>query len=579
VALGAGPGATTVNVGSAANALDPIQAPVTVTGGGNATLNFRDQGGNPAAAPGQAYNYSLAPGSFSRTGTATVSFGGMAAVNVYAANAGGGSLNALDVAGTAPGTTYGVYAGTGLNEFLVFDADHTLNGIQGKLFLHGAGGFLPNNNAVFLDDIDKATRHTFFVDAGATPQSGVVTRANTAGGQPDMAPISYDGLNAYAVLFTAGSAGATVNVRGLAPDLLTIVSAGAGDAVHVGNASHTLDALQGDLVVQGGTPAVTFDDTADAGAKSVTLAADGSNGYLVKGLLPAGAPGRGRVWLQLDPAAPVAVNTGPVGATFLVHDLVGAPALVLNGRGGKNALHGPDTANTWQVSGPNAGTLDGVVRFAGIQNLTGGASGDTFQVQTGGSLDGQVDGGGGTNALDYSAYRGDVTVDLPLGFATALAGGVRNIQNVTGSLGNDILVGDANVNALRGGTGRNLIVGGAGADQLFGGGGDNILIGGTTSYGQNLTGLQAIMAEWTSADSYATRVRKIGSGVVGSDGKTYALVGGKGPNRTVFDDGGAPDVLTGTPNTDPSVLDWLFSNTGTDQLVNTKAKDVRTAIF
>ena len=57
--------------------------------------------------------------------------------------------------------------------------------------------------------------------------------------------------------------------------------------------------------------------------------------------------------------------------------------------------------------------------------------------------------GGGVNTLDYSAYTGDVVVDLPLGTATGFAA-ISNIQNVTGSIGNDILVGDANANVLVG---------------------------------------------------------------------------------------------------------------------------------
>src|SRR5262249_47408397 len=100
-----------------------------------------------------------------------------------------------------------------------------------------------------------------------------------------------------------------------------------------------------------------------------------------------------------------------------------------------------------------------------------------------------------------------------------------------------------------------------------------------TLYDQNPIALEAFRKEWTSTDTFSTRVRKIGGGVIGSDGKTYALVGGKGPNRSVFDDSGAVDVLTGTPNSDPSVLDWLFSNMGTDLLVNTKPKDAKTRIF
>src|SRR5262249_35026833 len=107
----AGTGGDTVNIGSTANQLDPIQGPVTVNGaGGSTTLHFNDQGGTPGAAPNQVYNYSLAQDTFSRTGTATVNFYGMANVNLNAANAGGSGYNVLGVTSTAPGTTYNVNA-------------------------------------------------------------------------------------------------------------------------------------------------------------------------------------------------------------------------------------------------------------------------------------------------------------------------------------------------------------------------------------------------------------------------------------------------------------------------------------
>ena len=171
--------------------------------------------------------------------------------------------------------------------------------------------------------------------------------------------------------------------------------------------------------------------------------------------------------------------------------------------------------------------------FANIQNLTGGNAGDVFSFRTGGSLAGRLDGGAGVNSLDYSAFVGDVTVDLPLSIATAVAQSIAGIQNVTGSQGNDTLVGDANANVLRGGTGRNLIIGGQGADQVFGGLQDYILIGGYTAYDQNPIALAAIMKEWTSADSYAARIKAINNGVIGKDGQRYDLVGGKGKATTV----------------------------------------------
>jgi hypothetical protein len=456
----AGTGIDTVDVGSdpvnlPLSTLNAIQGAVTVTGsGGNTTLNFNDKGGTPGTAPNQVYNYSLAQDSFSRTGTATVTYGGIASVNLDGANAGGSGFNALAVTSTAPGTTYNVNAGTGLNEFLVLDINYTLNGIQGPLNLHGTGGTLPDDDLAAIYDVDKTTQHTISVNASTTSQSGVVQRfADQAMLHPDAAPISYDGLNAYATVYTGGSAGHTINVQSNAADLFTIIGVGASDTVNVGNTSHTMAGISGDLRIQGTTPTVHLDDSGDTSGRTIDLAFDSpGSGYRISGLLPQSSFGGGRLFLVLDPAAPVTLQTGNVASTptndvFRVHDFTNAPAITINA-------------------------------------------------------------GNGTNTLDYSAYTGDVTVNLRLGKATGLAV-ISDIQNVTGSIGNDLLVGDALANVLIGGTGRNILIGGGGLDRLVGGGGDNLLIGGGTVYDQDASALALLLAEWLQPSDFATRQNAI----------------------------------------------------------------------
>jgi hypothetical protein len=148
-----------------------------------------------------------------------------------------------------------------------------------------------------------------------------------------------------------------------------------------------------------------------------------------------------------------------------------------------------------------------------------------------------IDGKGGTNTLDYSGYTGDVTVNLTLGTATGLSA-IQNIDNVTGSNGNNTLVGDANANVLIGGTGRNILIGGGSADQLTGGGGDNILIGGTTDYDLNAAALEALMNEWHRNDvDFNIRIDDLMAGVSGS--VDYAL------NSTTVHANAASDTLNG----------------------------------
>jgi Ca2+-binding RTX toxin-like protein len=190
--------------------------------------------------------------------------------------------------------------------------------------------------------------------------------------------------------------------------------------------------------------------------------------------------------------------------------------------------------------------------FGNFQNITGGAGNDTFAFQTAGRLTGVIDGGGGVNTLTYAAYTGDVIVDLLIHSATGVDGGVSNVQNVTGSNGNSMLVGDGNPNVLVGGAGRNVLIGDGGADSLTGGGQDNILIGDSTVWDANLTALQAIFAEWTRTDlSFEQRLAHLISEGQ-SDGRlngNYVL-----NKKTVISDG-AIDTLTGGNS---GALDWFF---------------------
>jgi Ca2+-binding RTX toxin-like protein len=183
-----------------------------------------------------------------------------------------------------------------------------------------------------------------------------------------------------------------------------------------------------------------------------------------------------------------------------------------------------------------------------------------------GAIPGQLDGGAGVNTLDYTAFTGDVFVDLPLHMATAVQGGITNIRNVSGGKGNNLLVGDAKHNVLIGGTGRNILIGGAGADVLDASAsrGDNILIGGTTDYDLSVAALDAIFAEWTRTDlGFRQRLSDLEGGS-GSGANPLNRVNGQAillTPSTVHADA-SPDTLTGTNQTDPATgaraHNWYF---------------------
>jgi Ca2+-binding RTX toxin-like protein len=124
---------------------------------------------------------------------------------------------------------------------------------------------------------------------------------------------------------------------------------------------------------------------------------------------------------------------------------------------------------------------------------------------------------------------------------------------IYGDAGTDVLWGGGGPNieiagtgtdTLYGGLGRNILISGSGSDELVGGSGDGLLIGGTTSYNANDMALQAIMNEWNSSDSYATRVSHVTGKAGGLNGSYYfdaATVSGGGADTLVA--GNANDVF------------------------------------
>ena len=159
-----------------------------------------------------------------------------------------------------------------------------------------------------------------------------------------------------------------------------------------------------------------------------------------------------------------------------------------------------------------------------------------------------LSGGNAANRLDAAAFT--------LG-AVTLQGGNGNDELIGGS-GNDVLMGAAGNDSLSGGSGRDLLIGGTGKDTLGGDAGDDILIGGTSSHGGNIAALTAIMAEWTSANDYATRVAFLlnGGGVNGTT---------KLNSTTVQNDSSAADTLASGAD-----IDWFFQSSA-DVLIDFNA--------
>ncbi|MEM1252542.1 MAG: CHAT domain-containing protein [Cyanobacteria bacterium P01_H01_bin.21] len=134
-----------------------------------------------------------------------------------------------------------------------------------------------------------------------------------------------------------------------------------------------------------------------------------------------------------------------------------------------DTIQGAANNDTIILSGLNAGTFN-ETNFAEIQRVSGGGGDDRFVI-SGGLWDG-LDGGPGTDTLDYSTSTIGVTVDLENNTANNVIA-FSNIESFIGGSGSDTFRVSAN----------------APASLIDGGAGDNALIGDNTASTWTLTGV------------------------------------------------------------------------------------------
>ncbi len=121
---------------------------------------------------------------------------------------------------------------------------------------------------------------------------------------------------------------------------------------------------------------------------------------------------------------------------------------------------------------------DNVLRGHDGQDTLTGKGGNDFLIGSPGSD--TLDGGDGTDTADYAGS--DATVDVNLATGTGSGGHAQgdtlvDVENVIGSVHDDILTGDGAANILRGNDGCDTLNGGAGDDTLHGNDGCDTLNG------------------------------------------------------------------------------------------------------
>lgn len=192
-----------------------------------------------------------------------------------------------------------------------------------------------------------------------------------------------------------------------------------------------------------------------------------------------------------------------------------------------------------------------VLGGSGDDVLYAGASRDVFA------------GGQGEDLVDYGAATSAIVVNLAtgLGAGAAVGDSYDLVEDVTGSQGNDVLIGDGAYNVLRGGAGADTIGGGFGGDYLDGGAGFDIL-------NLAISDLQVFFSLATGeffervGEGRGDTFRNF-EGVVGSSNGDR-LIGDTAANRLIglggddqLDGGGGADTLEGGAGNDTYFADDL----------------------
>jgi hypothetical protein len=628
-----------VIVGNSSNSLANINGLVNTYGSGWTDLSLYD-GGDTTGRTVSMYDGEVA---------------GLAPANIYwtpTSSATGGVVH-LAVQGSSGDSTFNVYntsnftywtdlwtgggGGAGNNSWVnvyattgtlkVYDPagyDRTdvglgsLASINGAVYVSGAGTV-----ALRLDDSSDPTARTVSMYdgevAGLAPANIYWTATSSAtGGVYWLGLLGGTGGNTFNVYNTSNFNLYTVFDIGRGNDALNLyATTGQVDDDNLGS-QRTLDVGLGSLAningwvfvgqivgAPSGSIALGLDDSGDKNGATLTSSQINAEDGLLTG------PGNGGIRYSSAEVTSLTIDGGSgtnsfdVNGTVVPTTLKGgigknlfnvaaglAGALTING-GGINVLAGPNVNNTWAITSTNGGTLDGNVTFSEVQNLTGGTNTDNFVFSNGAGVTGAINGGGGSDTLDYHLYQTGVTVNLLAGTATG-TGSVVNVHTVIGSPYNDSITCDNAGDVIYLGGGKDSVAGGTGLDifvlaakQLSGtnitGGGGAILFGANTTNTWTITsagggtvngkvtfiGIAQLMG---GAANDTFKFKPGGSipgtidGGAGTNTLDYSGNGGAAIKVDLADDS-APDILGGAPGGFRNIRGLVGSTATTNTLI------------
>jgi hypothetical protein len=569
----AGTGVDTFGVATFSGTLDSVGPNLTLDGGGSDTLAVNDSQHAaptlPSHATGRQDSYTLTGQSITKTsnvwykstlttGTESVSYSGM----------GGGVTFRADNYGTpvsieGSSTTTKVALGSASTDVVVDQQSQSLQNLPGRLDITSAaagssltvydqqdpGGSVPLAAPSYLLAAGTITRTDYYLDIKSFPPLPVTTTRT----------IDYPASGMASVTIYTDNKGTAVDVEGTSTT--TNLSLGtARTAVAVDLRSQSLQNLAGPLDITSaasGSSLTVYDqqDPGDPpafapssyllGASAITrtdyhvdiesfppvpVAATRVIDYPTSGMASVTiyTDNKGTAVDMAGTSTKTTINVGSANTAVTVESVgknLGAELKIVGGTG-TNTLYAPATANTWRLTGSNAGTLDGSVGFTHFANLDGGGVSDSFDFSPGGSITGSISAGSGNNWLNYARLSTAVTVNLVTGSATDVGGTVSGIEGVVGGSGANTLTGSR----------RSLLIGGKGSSKLSGGAGDNLMIAGSTKYDLKDAALDAILAEWDRTDlSFAKRIKDLsdGGGLNGSNVLTLKTVSSNNKSNTI----------------------------------------------
>jgi len=180
--------------------------------------------------------------------------------------------------------------------------------------------------------------------------------------------------------------------------------------------------------------------------------------------------------------------------------------------------------------------------------ITGSTAADTIIGGLGADV---IDGGTGNDAVVYTGATltgtGGITLALTgANFATVTAGStnvgadrIRNVENVTGTTGDDSISGDSIANSIAGGNGNDILQGGGGNDTITGDAGNDTITGGAGA--DSLTG-----GAGSDTFVFTTASNSNSANAAAQDTITDLTLNGSSGDLLDFTLTGALTVLTGT---------------------------------